>query len=130
MPITEWVSPLATSGTIVTTTELAVVTIASVSTDGPSRTIELLGEVELGVGTGTTLVTFRIRRGTGITGAVVGTSTTDQPLVGAGAWAQYVFEATDTPGEVAGLAYTLTVQQTAATANGSINRALLTARMV
>lgn len=130
MPQTEWISAVVTGLAVVTTAETVVATLPSVSTDGPSRRIELLAEVDHAVGASSTGVTLRIRRGTDATGTVVGVVTNEGTLAAAGTYATYTIEAVDTPGEVAGQAYVATVADAGATGNGAVNKAILTARMV
>jgi hypothetical protein len=103
---------------VTTTTETVVLTLPAVSTNGPGDTVSIQGIVDMTYGTGTTAVTVRVRRGTGITGTLVGTA--DPWNVTAGNTSEQTFAVEDTPGEVAGQAYVVTVQQTAATANGSV----------
>lgn len=111
--------------TIVTTTELAVGTLTIGSTNGPSVPVSFNAIIEATSGTGTTALRIRIRRGTDITGTVVVDSTPETALGGAGNAAQYVLEGSDVPGDVGGQAYTLTIQQTGATANGTVTYAYL-----
>lgn len=111
------------SGTVnvVTTTETVALVTPGVSTTFASDTIEIEGKINLTAGTGTTAAVFRCRRGNGITGTVVGVAETD--TLAAAASETHPFEFTDNPGDVAGQVYSLTVQQTAATANGTVNSA-------
>jgi len=104
-------------GTSVPTgTETTLVTSAPLSTQGP-RAIYLHGQAVLTAGTGTTAFTLRIRRGSGTGGANVITPTAISAT--AGGTADYDFTVIDTPGEVAGQQYTLTVQPTGASAAGT-----------
>lgn len=71
-------------------------------------------------GTGTTAFVFRIRRGVGVTGAIVGLTTwTDNVVVGSSTLSSGVY--VDTPGAVGGQQYSLTISQTGATAAGTYN---------
>lgn len=103
---------------IVTGTETSLVTSAPISTQG-ARTITLHGSVIVTPGQGATAVTVRIRRGSGTGGANVITPTAITPT--AGGTAGYTFDVDDFPGEVAGQQYTITVQQTGASTNGTAN---------
>jgi hypothetical protein len=103
--------------TVTTTTETVVLTLPSISTANAGETVEISGAVDFTAGTAATFVTPRVRRGTGITGTVVGDA--DPITVTAGATSQVTFSVADNPGEVAGQPYVLTLQQTAATGNGS-----------
>lgn len=111
------VSNTATT-TLVTTAETVVATLSGISTRNASEQVNFRSRAEISWGTGTTSGVVRIRRGTGITGTLVST----QPLltVAAGNVSGNDPVAIDTPGEVANQSYVLTVQQTAATGNGSV----------
>lgn len=106
---------------VVTTNEtVALVSVGvSQSVDGESVTIE--GSVRLLTGTGTTAVTLRVREGNGITGTVVGETI---PLtVGAAINQPIPFGFTYNPASIANMLYSVTVQQTAASANGTVTSA-------
>lgn len=111
------------SGTvnIVTTTETVALVTPPVSTTYGSDAIEIEGKLNVTAGTGTTACVLRIRRGNGITGTIVGVAETD--TLAAGSSESFPLEGVDTPGDVAGQVYSLTVQQTAATGNGTVNSA-------
>lgn len=111
------------SGTVpvVTTTETVALVTPPVSTTFGSDAIEIEGMVNLTAGTGTTAAVLRIRRGNGITGTVVRAADTD--TIAAGSSESFLVQGVDTPGDVAGQVYSITVQQTAASANGTINGA-------
>lgn len=106
-----------TSTTVTTTTETVVATSLPVSTRGASEQVTITGWVDFTSGTGATALTLRVRRGTGITGTLV--SNANAQTVTAGNTLDYDLVVVDTPGEVAGQQYVLTVQQTAATGNGT-----------
>jgi hypothetical protein len=112
---------VTTDVSVVTTNETAAVTSPPVtpSTDGGEITIT--GVVNITTGTGTTAVTVRVRRGNGVSGALVGE--TMPHTLAAAASADIAFQVTDTPGAVAGQQYTATVVQTAASGNGTVNNA-------
>lgn len=110
---------------IVTTTELqvAVVTLPTLPFDFAQ--VLLFASITITSGTGTTAFQARIRQGNGITGlpiynsgnlSITAGNTGAAPLVGF-----------DTPGSVAGQQYSLTVQQVAATGNGTVISASLVA---
>lgn len=111
---------------VTTTTELAVATL-TISPGRPGQTVDLDGIVTLTTGTGTTGVTVRIRRGSGITGTVVQSSGVLAIVGAVGAVSDYGVQGTDTPGDVVGQQYTITIQQAAATANGSVTLATIQA---
>lgn len=107
----------AANQVITTTTELSIATTAGMSPDNPGRVFRITGAVKITTGVGTTGLIARVRRGSGIAGALVGDATT----VTAAAATTYdlAVDVEDSPGEVAGQQYSLTVQQVAATANGT-----------
>lgn len=105
---------------VVTTTETIAATVVVPSVPGNNRRVQLSGEVDLTTGTNTTAVTTRWRRGTAITDPVVGEANPSNIVAAAGSTERMTQSAEDTPGDVANQTYILTVQQTAASANGSI----------
>lgn len=106
---------------LVTTTEAVGATVVGVSNQSVDGIIRLTAYVAVTGGTNTTFATVRIRRGNGITGTIVGES---NPVTLTGAAAVAVpISAEDIPGEVGGVPYSVTVQLTAASANGAINYA-------
>lgn len=97
-----------------------------VSDAGADQAIDLEGWIHLTTGTATTALTLRIRRG-GIGGAVV-LALPPTTIVGpVGSAAEYGIQAVDQPGDVASVAYVLTVVQVGATAAGVLNAAMLRA---
>lgn len=107
-----------TDTTVTTTTETVALTMPAISTPGAGSQVTMEGELNMTAGTAATAVTVRVRRGTGITGTVVGES--NPVTVAAGNTVPLPWQVVDTPGEVAGQAYVVTVQQTAATGNGTV----------
>lgn len=104
---------------VVTTTETIVATLSGIGT--PRRTnVTARGRVDITTGTGTTAVTLRIRRGTAITDTLIGEANAEQVTAAAGSTESHEVEARDAGVDLAGATYILTVQQTAATANGSV----------
>lgn len=108
-------SSAATS--IPTTTETVLATSPPLSSDGGSQTVIAQATAGFTVGTGATSVTVRIRRGTGITGTVVASQA--GITVTAGSEVVIGLNGQDNPGEVADQTYVVTVQQAAATGNGT-----------
>lgn len=107
----------STPVTLTTTAETVVATSNGVSTVSDQDQVAITGWAQLTLGTGTTSVTPRIRRGTSVSGTLVGTG---NPINGtAGQTIVESFLTEDTPGLVAGQQYVFTLQQTGATANGS-----------
>lgn len=115
----------AGAGITVTTTAETVAAQVQVSTDRPGAVVVLEGNIDLTTGTATTAVTVQIRRG-GLAGPIVANSP-EVPAEGAGVRVVIPLQVSDSPGEVASQVYVLTVTQTAATGNGTINDASLQA---
>lgn len=111
--------------TLVTTTETVVATLGGVSNQSADGIIRFSGYANVIGGTSTTFATLRIRRGTTIAGTLVGEAN-PATLTGA-AQGSFPITAEDAPGEVGGVSYVLTVQLTAAAANGSVPFASLQA---
>lgn len=110
-------SAAATSSvTITTTTETVLATLPGINTYiGGAVRVECITSIT--AGTGTTAITVRLRRGTGITGTLVGNA--NAITVTAGNTVDIIQAGEDTPGEAASLQYVCTAQQTAASANGT-----------
>lgn len=121
------VSDTIANAAVVTTAETVAATTPALSPP-PNTTVILRGRVSLTAGTGTTAVTVRLRRGSGATGTSLGAP--DAITATAGATGEYEFEATDAIGDVAGQQWSLTVQQTGASANGTIVDAHIEAETV
>lgn len=102
--------------TITTTTETVLCTLPGVTTS-PGEVIRLVALADITSGTGTTAITVRFHRGLTVGGTLVGPQ--DAVQTTAGNTIARSAEAEDSPGEVVGLPYVLTAQQTAATGNGS-----------
>jgi len=115
---------------LVTTAETVVATLTGVSTPGPGYSVRLHGEAKVTTGTTTTAITLRVRRGSAITDPLVDEATAVQLEAAIGSTEDHdIMAQDDAPGELASQTYVLTVQQTAATANGSAVNAYLRARV-
>lgn len=87
-----------------------------------SAAISISGYINLTAGTGTTQVAVRVRQGAGTGGVQIGPSNFD--TLAAGNTEAIPFGATDVTNYLEGLnggQYTITVQQTGGTANGTAN---------
>lgn len=112
---------------VVTTAETVVATLAGVATNQPGAQIQLRGQLTITTGTATTAVTLRIREDS-LTGTVVGESTPDSVEAAAGGTETHdIFGLHSAAGEYGSKTFVLTVQQAAATANGSVLQASLVA---
>lgn len=105
------------ANTALPTVNETVVATLVVGDDSPGGDqIVLEGFAQVTTGAGTTGLQLRVRRG-GVAGQQVGP--TAQLAAGAAAAACLSIQCADSPGEVASQAYVLTVQQIAATGNGT-----------
>lgn len=116
--------------TLTTTTETVVATISDVTTAKPGERVNLRGWAQVTTGGSTTALTLRIRKGTTISGTLIGEATVEQVEAAAGSTEAHDISVDDSPGEVAYQSYVLTVQQTAAAANGSCVQASLVGEII
>jgi hypothetical protein len=114
---------IAAAQTIVTTTELDCGTVSlGGRVVGAGEGLAITGSVNVTQGTSGTAVTVRVRKGEGIAGTVVGQALVS-PLAAAAA-GTIPFGVIDTaPAD--GATYSVTVQLTAAAANGTVNGGLV-----
>jgi hypothetical protein len=126
MPSPVNVATVAATGsqTITTTTETVVATLGGLNTAPSQSRVAMTGIVNITVGTGGTSVTLRVRRAS-VSGTVVGVAMSH--TVAAGSNYSLAVQALDSPGEVAGATYVVTVAVTAATGNSTVNYAHLEA---
>jgi hypothetical protein len=126
MPSPVNVATVAATGsqTITTTTETVVATLSGLNTGIAQSRVAITGIVNITVGTGGTSVTLRVRRAA-VSGTVVGVAISH--TVTAGSTYSLAVQALDSPGEVAGATYVVTVAVTAATGNSTVNYAHLEA---
>ena len=113
-------SNVITNPTVVTTTETvaAILPLLAEALAGGGGFL-IFGLVNITPGTGATAVTVRVKVGTTTAGVQVGNA--DVHTVAAGAAQNIPFMAWDSAGPRAGNQYCVTVQQTAASANATIN---------
>ena len=104
-------------------TEAVVLTLSDVSTAGPGARVVLHGIVNVTAGTAATAVTVRAREGTTVAGLEVGAAVVGTVVAGS----TYTVPVDVVLGNVdlAGSSFVLTVQETAATAAGTVNYAFL-----
>lgn len=105
--------------TLTTTSETVIATVDGVTTGASRRTVDLEGTAQITTGAATTGLIFRFRRGTTVSGTLVGEANTVQVSAAAGSTEDHTHVVTDLPGELVGGSYVLTVQQVAATGNGA-----------
>ena len=109
----------ATSVTDGGATETVVLTIGGVETNDVQRTVYVHGSLVIDPGTAATAVVVKVRRGTTTAGTEVGSTETQTGA--AGNKRVIPFDASDTPGEVSGQSYVVTIVETAATADGTVD---------
>jgi len=111
--------------TIPTTTETVVLSSGLVSLPFHTCHIIILAWCQLVSGTGTTDVTPRIRRGTATTGALVGEANAEVVKTAAGSREPFMIMVHEERAGEEAVEYCLTIQQTAATADGTVNQATI-----
>lgn len=121
--IGSWITP--SSVTLPTSTETIVVSTGSVSLGEGStgQGVLVSGVVNLTTGTGTTAIVVTVRAGTHLTGAIIGNQLT--VTVTAGSNYSIPFEVID-PTLTGSVSYTVTIAQTGASANGTVNQGNIT----
>ena len=109
-----------TSVTLTTTTENVAVSSGPVKTPLQTHRVVIIGWAQVTTGAGTTDMTPRIRRGTAITGALVGEANAEEnKVVAAETEPVFIMAVEERAGEES-VEYSLTVQQGGATGNGTI----------
>lgn len=88
--------------------EKAVAEVTGVTTDITRREVSLIATASWVAGATSETITIKIRRGSGVAGTVVGEITVSSV---AGKKNECSIQCSDTPGEAAGLAYTLTMTE-------------------
>jgi hypothetical protein len=113
-----YVDTTQVAGTVPATNVETVALVLAGAVSAPVATLIILeAAAAFTTGTATTAVTARIRRGATAAGALIGQAFVVQ--VGAALATSVSVQASDVPGDIAGQSYCLTLQQTAATGNGS-----------
>lgn len=120
----EFSRSVTTDTTVVTTAETAAITSDAVTQSVDGEQITISGQIGYLTGTATTAVTIRVRQGTDLTGAVVGE--TLPVTIGAALDTQIPFQFTTAPNGVVRQSYTVSIQATGASANGTIKSAAVT----
>lgn len=120
----QWSNSVVTDVPLVNAAETAAIVTNPVSSSLDGDQIAIAGSLNILTGASVTGIVIRIRRGNGVAGTVVG----DTPpyTIGAAASVEIPFNATDSPGPVAGQQYTVTVVQTAGSTNGTVTRSSAT----
>lgn len=118
VPFTAQSVTVTAATAVVAATETVIATLPGISPPYTSPIIRFLASMRMTTAALTTAMTLRIRRGTGITGTLVGTA--DAVVQSASALIAMSTGGEDQPGEVAGQQYVLTAQATGPSANGSV----------
>lgn len=110
----------AAAVTLTTTTEGVVISAPRIAVVRQSMTALVLAIAQLTTGTGTTTVTPRIRRGAAVGDPLVGEANAITIGAAAGGNEQFVGFASEELALAAAVEYSLTLQQAAATGNGTV----------
>lgn len=114
-----------TDVTLVTSAETVVATLTGTSTNQPGQFVGLRGKCNITTGGSTTALVSRIRRDS-LTGTQVGETQTEQVKAAAGSSEDVeIYREEAAPGEFSGRTYVMTLSQTGAAANGTVNNASL-----
>lgn len=119
------VTSAAVPTAVVTTAETLAALSASLTVLQNTGKAAVKGFLTLTIGTNTTAVTVRLYRGTTSAGTLVSTAIAQAGNFVAGSPAQFVVACTDVLTNVGTAQYCMTVQQTGASANGSITTAVI-----
>jgi hypothetical protein len=130
MGVNAFSSGVTANVTLTTTTETVVATVSNVGTPRAGCKVILRGWTQITTGTNTTALTVRVRRGTTITDPLVGEANPEQVEAAAGSTEAIDFAFEESPGELASASYVLTVQQTAASADGTALQSELTVEVL
>jgi hypothetical protein len=115
----------ATAVTTGGTAETVIVTSGFITVDTVDKCVTVSGYINLTPGTSAVAAVLKIKRGTTTGGTQVGTTLTSTTI--ATKLITIPFMAVDYPGESAGLVYSVTLVETSAAANGTVNQAYITA---
>lgn len=115
---------------ITAATEKVALTLAGVGTPYTGMRVILSGWAVVTSGTTTTGIIVAVRRGTAITDTLVGEATNCVVGPAAGSNQLVAVAVIDTPGEIAGQSYVLTVLNTGGGTGGAILQSCLTATVV
>jgi len=110
---------------IPTTTETVVISSGPVSLPFHTCHVIILAWCQLVSGTGTTDVTPRIRQGNTTAGALVGEANAEVVKTAAGSREPFMIMVHEERAGEEAVEYCLTIQQTAATADGTVNQAAI-----
>lgn len=114
-----------TSVTLTTTTEAVVISAPPIAVVRQSMTAFVLGWGQLTIGTDGTHATPRIRRGTAITSTLVGEANAEEIKTAVADVEPFFIMASEELVNAANVEYSFTLQQTAASADGTVVQAAI-----
>lgn len=127
MPLAEYTSPVIANAATTNNTETVIAQVQNVSNYAAGNRVHLRGWANVTPGATTTALTFRLRRGVDATGLLIGQPSVEGAGITVGQADDWSVEGQETPAEIAGASYVLTVQQTGGTGAGTVNAVELTA---
>jgi hypothetical protein len=113
------INTTTTDVTLTTTTETGIITSDLVRPNFATSRVLVIAWGQLTLGTGTTGVTPRIRRGSTTSGTLIGEANSEPIKTAAGSTEPFFLIASEQIGVVDGVQYTLTLTQAGASANGT-----------
>lgn len=111
--------------TLTTTTEAIVISAPAIAVVRPTVFAMVIGWGQLLIGTGCTHVTPRIRRGTAITDTVIGDATAEEIKTAAADREPFYIMVGEELSAAASVEYSFSLQQTAASANATVEQAAI-----
>ena len=120
----------ATPISVVTTAETLVAIGGNLTTPNPNGKAVVRGWCELTVGASTTAITITIYAGTAIGGRVVGAKNPEAGDFSAGNTSHFEVEFIDLFSNVSGVQYCMSVLQTGATGNGTVQNSLIDTKVL
>ncbi len=112
-----------TNVTLVTTAETVIISAPSIVIPADAVQIYVLAWAQLTTGVATTTVTPRIRRGTAITDTLVGEANAENIKAAVGSTEAFLIAVIENLSSIDRATYSLTLQQAAATGNGTVLQA-------
>lgn len=127
-PVNVPAAGVGTAVTVTTTAETVAATLNGVNADNLETQVNLEANLDITIGTGGVTLTVKFERGTAAGGTTVSKGATWGPFtVVAANRVNINAAAVDTPGNVAGQSYVVTVTVGSASGNSTVNTATLTA---
>lgn len=111
--------------TLTTTTEAIVISAPEIAVVRPAVFAMVIGWGQLLIGTDTTHVTPRIRRGTAITDTLIGEATAEEIKTAVADREPFFIMVGEELSNAASVEYSFSLQQTVASANGTVDQAAI-----